>query len=188
MRLINLFRKSLILSVVLFLILPVTSGHAAKGLLPKRPFSIELPKDWIELSLPFKDVVASYGRKGTLATFHITARDIDDVKDVAFLKWEDLFSPQFQSIEIHSQGETMLDGVKAKNCLYTLRPGEFKATMEGKLAAKYINYVLIRNGKLYSITFKDTEDGFALDYPSFLAAIRTFHFNASTPLSLRRKA
>jgi hypothetical protein len=58
--------------------------------------------------------------------------------------------------------------------------------MEGKLPGKYINYVLIHEGKLFSITFKDTEDGFALTYPSFLSVIRTLRFDASKPTSQRK--
>ena len=58
--------------------------------------------------------------------------------------------------------------------------------MEGKLAAKYINYVLVHQGKLFSITFKDAEDGFASTYPSFLAAIRTLKFDQPKP-KLQRK-
>jgi hypothetical protein len=151
-------------------------------------FSIEPSQDWIELPLPFQGVVVSYGKKGTLATFHITERNLDEVKSIEQLKWEDLFSPEFKSIDIRTQNVTLLGGEKAKFCIYTLKPGEFKKTMEGKLPAKYINYVLIHRGKLFSITFKDTEDGFALTYPSFLAVIRTLRFDAAKPVPPRKPA
>jgi hypothetical protein len=131
-------------------------------------------------------VVVSYGKKGTLATFHITERNLDEVKSIEQLKWEDLFSPEFGSIDIRTENITLLGGEKAKFCVYTLKPGEFKRTMEGKLPGKYINYVLIHRGKLFSITFKDTEDGFALTYPSFLAVIRTLRFDAAKPAPPRK--
>jgi len=181
---------------------------------PSKGFSIQPSSEWIELPLPFQNVVVSYGKKGTLATFHITERSLDDaetvpipinrskaeigavlttvdqkktkVRTVEQLKWEDLFSPQFESIDIRTQSTTILGGEKAKFCTYTLKPGEFKQVMEGKLPAKYINYVLIHQGKLFSITFKDTEDGFASTYPSFLAAIRTLRFDAPKPITPRR--
>ncbi len=177
-------RKLAALAALLFLIAVPGISLAAKAAPAPRPFSITLSKEWIELDLPFQHVLASYGRKGTLATFHITVREMDGVTDATSLKWEDLFSPQFPSVEIRSQGETLLGGERAKYCIYTLRPGEFKTVMEGKLAAKYINYVLIHQGKLYSITFKDTEDGFAINYPAFNAAIRTLRFSGDP--SLRR--
>jgi len=175
----------LFLLAVLSLTLPLPFLLAVKEASPERPFSIQLSKEWMELDLPFQGVIASYGRKGTLATFHITERKLDDIKTVGQLKWKDLFNPEFESIEIHKQGDILLAGEKARFCIYSLRPGDFKKKMEGKLAAKYINYVLIHQGRLFSITFKDTEDGFALNYPSFLTAIRTFHFNE--PASLGRK-
>jgi len=183
---IRLLRKTLALSFVLLAILPVEFLRAEKFNASSKGFSIEPSQDWIELSLPFQDVVVSYGKKGTLATFHITERDLNEVKTIEELKWEDLFSPQFGSIDIRTQNVTLLGGEKAKFCVYTLKPGEFKNTMEGKLPAKYINYVLVHQGKLFSITFKDTEDGFALTYPSFLSVIRTLRFDASRSIPQRK--
>ncbi len=176
----------LALSIALFLIFPINFLHAEKVESLARGFSISSSQDWIELPLPLQGVVVSYGKKGTLATFHITERTLDEAKSVEQLKWEDLFSPEFKSIDIRQESVTVLAGEKAKFCVYTLKPGEFKRTMEGKLPGKYINYVLIQGGKLFSITFKDTEDGFALTYPSFLAVIRTLRFDASKPIPQKK--
>ena len=179
-------RKILAFAIALFLAFPLNFGYAEKVETPPKEFSLQLAPDWIELPLPFQGVAASYGKKGTLATFHITERNLEDVKSVDQLSWKDLFSPEFKSIDIHQESVTRLAGEKARFCIYTLKPGEFKDTMEGKLPGKYINYVLIHQGKLFSITFKDTEAGFALTYPSFLAAIRTLRFDASDPAPPRR--
>lgn len=181
-------RKALVLSIVLLLIFPAHFLHAEKVETPAKGFSIEPSPDWMELPLPFQDVIVSYGKKGTLATFHITERNIDEVRAVDGLKWEALFSPEFGSIDIRTEGMTMLGGERAKFCVYVLKPGDFKKKMEGSLAARYINYVLIHGGKLFSITFKDTEDGFALTYPSFLAAARTLRFDAPASSNLRKKS
>jgi len=180
-----LLRKLLILSLVLALTAPVALLRAEKA---ERGFSLSPSQEWIELPLPYQGVVISYGKKGTLATFHVTERDLEGAKSVEQLKWEDLFSPEFRSIDIRQENVTTLAGEKAKFCIYTLKPGEFKDTMEGKLPGKYINYVLVHQGKLFSITFKDTEDGFSLSYPSFLAAIRTLRFdNIPEPQTQRKK-
>lgn len=161
--------------------------YAGKADFSVKPFSIEPSQEWMELPLPLQGVVVSYGKKGTLATFHITQRDLDEVKPVEQMKWRDLFSPQFESIDIHKEGLTVLAGEKTRFCIYSLKPGEFKTAMEGKLPGKYINYVLIHGGKLFSITFKDTEDGFTLNYPSFLTAVRTLRFDKPAPLVLQKK-
>ncbi len=179
-------RKTLLLSIALFLIFPTLSLRAEQVEPSSKGFSIKPSQDWIELPLPFQGVVVSYGKKGTLATFHITERKLDEVRTVDQLKWEDLFSPEFGSIDIRTQNATLLGGEKAKFCIYTLKPGEFKKNMEGKLPAKYINYVLIHQGKLFSITFKDTEEGFTLTYPSFLTVIRTLRFDTPEPPPQRK--
>jgi hypothetical protein len=186
MRSIRLLRKIILLSLALLLASPGSFLFAGKSEPPAKGFSIKLSQDWIELSLPFQGVVASYGKKGTLATFHITERNLEGVKTVEQLKWEDLFSPEFKSIDIRTQNVTVLGGEKAKFCVYTLKPGEFKDTMEGKLPGKYINYVLIHGGKLFSITFKDAEEEFPSTYPSFLAVIRTLQFDAQKPVPQRK--
>ena len=181
-----MFRKCLFLSFIFLLSLPCGFLCAEKTEPSPKGFSIKPSRDWIELPLPFQNVVVSYGKKGTLATFHITERNFDEAKTVDQLKWRDLFTPEFESIDIRTENTTVLGGEKAKFCIYTLKPGEFKKTMEGKLPAKYINYVLIHEGKLFSITFKDTEDGFASTYPSFLAVIRTLQFDVPKQIPQRR--
>jgi hypothetical protein len=186
MRLTDLPRKILVLAIALFLLTPCSFLRAEKVALPAKGFSIAPSEDWTELPLPLQGVVVSYSKKGTLATFHITERNLEGVRSVEQLKWEDLFSPEFASIEILKESVTVLAGEKAKFCIYVLKPGEFKSTMEGKLPAKYINYVLIHQGKLFSVTFRDAQDGFALNYPSFLAAIRTLQFNTPVQPGPRR--
>ena len=182
-----MIRKTWILPLILLLMLPVVSAYAGNAGPSKLPFTVSPSQEWMELPLPLQGVLVSYGKKETLATFHITERELDEVKDLEKLRWEDLFSPQFSSIDIRKQGEAILGGEKSKYCIYTLKPGEFKDTMEGKLPGKYINYVLLHGGKLFSITFKDTEDGFALTYPSFLAVIRTLRFDAAKPEPPRKR-
>lgn len=181
-----MLRKTFVLSAVFFLIGPVLLLHAEKFGSPAKGFSISPSKDWVELPVSFQGVVASYAKKETVATFHIKERDLEGTKTIDQLSWESLFSPEFGSIDIHSQNTTLLGGEKAKFCVYTLKPGEFKKTMEGKLPGKYINYVLVHQGKLFSITFMDREEGFALNYPSFLAAIRTLRFDTIQPASQRK--
>ena len=183
-----MFRKSWALPLVFLLMLPAIFARAEDAAPAKKPFTVTPSAEWIELPLPLKEVLVSYGKKGTLATFHISERELDGGKSLEQLRWEDLFSPQFSSIDIHKQGDAVLAGEKAKFCIYTLKSGEFKDIMEGKLAGKYINYVLIHGGKLFSITFYDTEDGFSVDYPSFLTAIRTLRFEAAKAGPSRRKA
>ena len=143
-----------------------------------KDFSIQPSSEWVEWPANFQNVVASYGKKSTLATFYVTVRDLEEAKTVRDLKWEDLFKPQYASIDIHNQGETVIGGEKSRYCLYSLKPGEFKTTMEGKLPAKYMNYILVHGNRLFSITFKDTEEGFSLNYPSFVTVIRTLRFEA----------
>jgi len=182
-----LLRRLFLSGVFLLWVLPGTVLSAEKAWTGAKGFTLTPSAEWMELPLPFQNVVVSYGKKGTLATFHITVREIEAGKTVDQLQWRDLFSPQFDSIDIRTESTTRVGGEKAKFCIYTLKPGEFKRVMEGKLAAKYINYVVVHDGKLYSITFKDTEEGFATTYPSFLAAIRTLQFDALNPPTRRKR-
>jgi hypothetical protein len=182
-----MLRKYFALLLVLSLSFAPVFWGAEKVGSPTKGFSIKPSEDWVELPVPLQNVVVSYGKTGTLATFHVTERELDESKTVEQLKWEDLFSPEFDSIDIRVQNMTTLGGQKAKFCTYTIKPGEFKKIMEGNLPSKYINYVTIHKGKLFSITFRDTEDSFPLTYPSFLSAVRTLRFEASaSPVPRKR--
>lgn len=180
----KLFRQVFVSALFLFLIFSCNFVYGENAASSKaKGFSFQLPSDWIELQMPFQGDVVSYGKKGTLATFHVSRRDAEAAKTIDQMKWEDLFSPQFASIDIRTQGATTLGGEKAKYCLYVLKPGDFKTTMEGALPAKYMNYVVVHGGKLYSITFKDTMDGFVSSYASFLTILRTLRFDTADPQS-----
>ena len=118
-----MLRRTFVLSIVLLAMLPIQLLLAEKSEAPSKGFSIEPAQDWIELPPPFQDVVASYAKKGTLATFHITERNLDEVKSIEQLKWEDLFSPEFKSIDIRTQNVTLLGGEKAKFCVLKMASG-----------------------------------------------------------------
>jgi len=143
---------------------------------PEHGFSINPPQGWIQRPGVYEGVLITYWRENSLATFHIIERDLEGVKKVSELKWEDLFSPKFEEIHIRQEAETSAGGEKARYCIYTIKPGPFKQQMEGKGHFKYMNYVIIKNGRLYSITFKDLESAFGLNYPGFLAAVRSIRF------------
>jgi hypothetical protein len=176
-----MFRRCGVIFLAFFLSFPsVFLGAQSKNASPG-DFSISPSKEWVELPVPLQNVVISYGKKNTLATFHITERELDEKKTVDQLRWEDLFSPEFDSIDIRVENMATLGGEKAKFCMYTIKPGPFKDIMEGKIFSKYLNYVAIYNGKLFSVTFRDAEDGFPINYPSFLTAIRTFRFEKPGP-------
>lgn len=170
-------RKGCCLFTLMFLLSLLPAANAGKFISKTQNFSIEPSEDWIQLPLNFQREVVSYEKKGTVATFHISVQELDGAKMTRELKWEDLFSPEFGSIDIHTQGETIIGGERARFCLYTLKPGAFKMKMEGKLPAKYMNCVLVRDHKLFSITFLDAEEGFSLNYPAFMTALRTLQFN-----------
>ncbi|HOW87479.1 MAG TPA: hypothetical protein PKV84_02350 [Candidatus Omnitrophota bacterium] len=176
-----MFRRCGVLFLVFFLSFPSVFLAAQPKSVSPRDFSISPSGEWVELPVPLQNVVVSYGKKNTLATFHVTERELDENKTVDQLRWEDLFSPEFDSIDIRVQNMATLGGQKAKFCMYTIKPGKFKDMMEGKIFSKYLNYVTIHNGKLFSVTFRDTEDSFPMNYPSFLAAIRTFRFEKPEP-------
>jgi hypothetical protein len=172
----------------LSVLLPLSPVSAEVFQSPENGFSIDPPAPWKQVSqASFQGGVVSYAKEGSTALFHVTARDMEEAKTLDQLKWEDLFSPQFDSIAVGTEGEALIGGEKAKYCVYTIKPGPFKAQMEGKIPAKYINYVLIRGNKILSITFVDTLDGFGLDYASFLAAVRTVRFGEVKPVPAPRK-
>jgi len=169
--------------VLILAILMEGPAFAEKFESPENGFSIDPLEPWKKIpQAAFQGGVVSYALEGSTALFHVTVRDLEKAKSVAEYKWEDLFSPQFGEILIGTEGETLIGGEKAKYCVYRIKPGAFKTQMEGNIPAKYINYILPRGNKLFSVTFVDTLDGFSLDYSSFLTAIRTIHFGEIKPL------
>ncbi|HOG23243.1 MAG TPA: hypothetical protein PK590_01185 [Candidatus Omnitrophota bacterium] len=139
-------------------------------------FAIEAPEGWQARPAVYEGVVATFWKEGSLATFHVIERDLGEAKTVADLEWKDLFAPKFDEILIRQESETMVGGEKARYCIYKIRPGLFKQQMEGKHDFKYMNYIVIHENRLYSITFKGLESSFGQDYSGFLESVRTIRF------------
>lgn len=171
----KVFLMASIFSILLCLAVPAT-GLAEKFESPEHGFSINPPEGWSKQPSAYEGVVVTYWKEGGLATFHVIERNLEGAKTVSELKWEDLFSPKFEEITIRQEAETMIGGEKARYCIYKIKPGAFKQQMEGKADFKYMNYILVKGGRLYSITFKDLEDAFSIHYVQFLDAIRSIRF------------
>lgn len=167
-------KKNVFLSaLVLALLLPVSGIQAQPASLG---FELDLEEGWHESPSPYQGVAASYALAGSGARLDISVQDKSPQPDVGVLSWQDLFYPQFDAIDIQMDARTSIDGVPAKYCLYKIKKSPFKKQLEGKRDLMYLNYVIIRGGRLYSLTFSDDEAAFSENQPDFMKMVRTIRF------------
>lgn len=171
MKRVKLFAAIFLAGVICF----PAAARAEKYQDPDSRFEIEIPAGWAPHVPEYEGVAATFVESVSGASVNISVRDAGEGAKVEDLKWEDLFSPKFEEVSMRMQGQTMIDGGKAKYCLYTLT-GAFKKQMEGKNSLMYLNYVMVRNGKLFSVTFKDREAEFVGRQPEFFRIIRSMAF------------
>ena len=179
--LVNRRAKSLWLSFVLFSVFylvftPFQSSAAEPGG-EKPPFTIELPQGWSPAPSRYQGVSAAYALQNSGARLDISVQEAQKGEDVGSLKWEDLFYPQFDAIDIRMDARTSIDSVPAKYCLYKVKKTPFKKQLEGSRDLMYLNYVLVKGGRLYSLTFSDDEGSFAANQPAFMKMVRTLRFD-----------
>jgi hypothetical protein len=142
-------------------------------------FYFALPGEWEERTPPYQGVVLSYVRRGSSAAVDLIVRPFsEDSQSAVDLTWESLFSPQFSDIQIENEGLVEVDGVWGKYCVYTIREGALKQALELDDPMKYLNYVFVRNRRLYSITFSDRETDFAANWILFRRAIQNLRFGS----------
>lgn len=106
----------------------------------------------------------------------VVVRPVEGDAAVDNLSWEQLFQPHSDEIEVQNDGMTTVGGVPAKYCVYAFREGPFKEQVEGARSRMYLNYVIVRGGQLYSVTFVDQESDFAFHHSSFLDLIQAWIF------------
>ncbi len=136
-------------------------------------FELVLGEGWKTSQSPYQGVAASYALEGTGARLDVSVQEGQKETDVGALSWQDLFYPQFDLIDIQMDARTTLDGLPAKYCLYKVRKSSFKKQLEGKRDLMYLNYVILKSGRLYSLTFSDDEASFSQNQPAFMKMVRT---------------
>ncbi|HTL48371.1 MAG TPA: hypothetical protein VL688_09980 [Verrucomicrobiae bacterium] len=141
---------------------------------PDRRFVIEVPEGWAPKIPQYEGVAASFSEYTSGASVNISVRDGAGM-ETEDLKWEDLFSPMYGSVNMRLQGFTEIDGARTKYCLYTLK-GKFRKQMEGKTRMMYLNYVMVRNEQIYSVTFSGKEATFVQQQPVFFKMARSLNF------------
>lgn len=160
-----------------FLISFMVSGFLSPGLHAEtsesRFFDLELGEGWVPSQSPYQGVAASYALTGTGARLDISIQEGQKETDAGLLSWQDLFYPQFDLIDIQMDARTTIAGVSAKYCLYKVRKSGFKKQLEGKRDLMYLNYVMLKSGRLYSLTFSDDESTFSQNQPDFMKMVRT---------------
>jgi len=145
---------------------------------PGLPFELVVGEGWKTSESPYQGVAASYALQGTGARLDVSVQGGQKETDVGVLSWQDLFYPQFDVIDIQMDARTTLDGLPAKYCLYKVRKSSFKKQLEGKRDLMYLNYVILKAGRLYSLTFSDDEASFSQNQPAFMKMIRTLRLKA----------
>lgn len=145
---------------------------------PALSFELVLGEGWKASESPYQGVAASYALEGTGARLDVSIQEGQKETDVGVLSWQDLFYPQFDLIDIQMDARTTLDGLSAKYCLYKVRKSSFKKQLEGKRDLMYLNYVILKAGRLYSLTFSDDEASFSQNQPAFMKMIRTLQLKS----------
>lgn len=141
-------------------------------------FSITWPDGWAQRNPEHQGVLVSFASAETGEFANISVRDLPQGKTLDELRWDELFSPHFDLIQVKNQGSTVLtSGVRTRYCLYAIRESPLKKQLEGKLNLLYLNYVIVWQGRLYSVTFTDTQEAFLLHYPQFTKAMLSLTFD-----------
>lgn len=169
--------KMMYLFAVLFLAVFSTRARAEKFISFTNGFSMETPEGWMRSVPRHEGVVASFLRQDSGESMNVAVRDVEPGKTTEDLQWEDLFYPKFDLIEIRKEGTSLIDGGSAKYCLYSISESPLKKQLEGNQQLMYLNYVTIRNQKLYSITFAGAEATFFSHYLSFREVVGTMKFH-----------
>lgn len=165
-------------AVCLCLLVFSSSRLSAESSDPDLSFELVPGEGWKASESPYQGVAASYALEGTGARLDVSIQTGQKETDVGVLSWQDLFYPQFDLIDIQMDARTTLDGLPAKYCLYKVRKSSFKKQLEGKRDLMYLNYVILKSGRLYSLTFSDDEASFSQNQPAFMKMIRTLQFKA----------
>ena len=87
------------------------------------------------------------------------------------------FYPYCEYVIIVQESYENAQGTDFLNCIYKFNDSDLKKKMEGKYRLQYYTLQWIRDEKLFTLTFADSENNFTNSFQTFRRIVNSIHFN-----------
>lgn len=144
-------------------------------------FSINIPDDWSKRKPTKSWTYLVYANLKSGVNLNINLMDAKGHSSIKQLTLEQIFSPYYEYAEIIDKTyETdSLSNVDFFKCIYRWKNSDFKKQFEGKHKLQYYAVQWVKNEKLFTLTFTDSERSFSKNIQQFKNIANSIKFSAN---------
>ena len=139
-------------------------------------FSIKVPDDWSKRQPKKPWTLFTYAKLGSGENLNINVLPAEGLSSIKQISLNKTFYPYYDYVEITQKRYEISQGTDFLNYIYKLKESELKRNVEGKYKLQYYVLQWIRNERLFTLTFTDSENNFPHNLPKFRKIIDSIRF------------
>ena len=144
-------------------------------------FSISIPDDWSKRKPTKSWTYLVYANLESGANLNINVMDAKGLSSIKQPTLEQIFNPYYEYVKIidKTYETNSLSNIDFFKCIYRWKNGDFKKQFEGKHKLQYYAVQWIKDEKLFTLTFIDSERSFSKNIQKFINIANSIKFDAS---------
>lgn len=139
-------------------------------------FSIEIPDDWSKRK-PTKSWTLFTYAKSSGENLNMNILSAQGLYSIKQLPLEQIFRPYYEYVTIIEKTHKISSGIDFFKCIYKWKESDLKKKIEGKYRLQYFVVQWIKDEKLFTVTFTDSENNFPNNIKTFRKIADSIEFD-----------
>ena len=140
-------------------------------------FSIEIPDDWSKRKPTKSWTLFTYAKLGSGENLNMNVLSAEGLYSIKQVPLEQTFHPYFEYVIIIQKTYEIVSGIDVFKCIYKWKESDFKKKIEGKYRLQYYVVQWIKDEKLFTVTFTDSENNFQNNIQTFRKIADSIEFD-----------
>lgn len=142
-------------------------------------FSIDIPDDWSKRKPKKSWTLFTYAKLGSGENLNMNVISAEGLFSIKQVPLRQTFHPYYDYVIIVQKAYENSQGTDFIHCIYKWKESEFKKKIEGKYSLQYYVLQWIRDEKLFTLTFAESENNFTINMQTFRRIIDSIQFDNS---------
>ena len=129
-------------------------------------FSIDIPDDWSKRQPKKSWTLFTYAKLGSGENLNMNVLSAEGLSSIKQVPLRQTVHPYYDYVIIVQKTYENAQGTDFLNCIYKWKESDLKKKIEGKYRLQYYVFQWIRDEKLFTLTFTDSENNFTNNMPN----------------------
>ena len=139
-------------------------------------FSIDIPDDWSKRQPKKSWTLFTFAKLGSGENLNLNILNAEGLSSIKQIPLSQTFHPYYDHVIILQKEYENAQNTDFLHCIYKFKEGDLRKKIEGKYRLQYYVFQWIRNEKLFTLTFTDSEKNFMNNMQAFRKTVNSFKF------------